>query len=139
MTEVLTALMISLLFGIGVYMILYRDLIKIIIGFSFIGHSVNLTIVTSGIFTGTLVPILKTTINEHADFIFTDDFAGGYLAPIINGITENNLFVDPLTQALVLTAIVIGFATTAILLTLAYRINEEYGTTDVDELRRLWG
>ena len=139
MTEVLTALTISLLFGIGVYMILRRDLIKIIIGFSLIGHAVNLTIVTSGIFTGTLVPILKETINEQAGFIFTDDFAGGYLSPIINGVTENGLFVDPLTQALVLTAIVISFATTAILLTLAYRINEEYGTTDVDELRRLWG
>jgi len=139
MTEVLTALMISLLFGIGVYMVLHRDLIKIIIGFSFIGHAVNLTIVTSGIFTGTLVPILKDVINENADFIFTDDFLNGYLAPIIKGVTENNMFVDPLTQALVLTAIVIGFATTAIMLTLAYRINEEYGTTDVDELRRLRG
>jgi len=139
MTEVLTALTISLLFGIGIYMILYRDLIKIIVGFSLIGHAVNLTIVTSGIFTGTLVPIIKETINENADFIFSDDFINGYLAPIINGSTENGLFVDPLTQALVLTAIVISFATTAILLTLAYRINEEYGTTDVDELRRLWG
>jgi Multisubunit Na+/H+ antiporter, MnhC subunit len=139
MTEVLTALMISLLFGIGVYMILHRDLIKIIIGFSFIGHAVNLTIVTSGLFTGTLVPILKDVINEHAVFIFTDDFANGYLTPIIHGVTDNNLFVDPLTQALVLTAIVISFATTAILLTLAYRINEEFGSTDVDELRRLRG
>jgi len=139
MTEVLTALTISLLFGIGVYMILRRDLIKTIVGFSIIGHAVNLTIVTSGIFTGTLVPILKNVINENARFIFEDDFAGGILSPLVMGVTEDGLYVDPLTQALVLTAIVISFATTAILLTLAYRINEEYGTTDVDELRRLRG
>ncbi|MCL2549408.1 MAG: NADH-quinone oxidoreductase subunit K [Methanimicrococcus sp.] len=139
MTEVFTALTISLLFGIGIYMILRRDIIKIAIGFSLISHSINLTIVTSGIFTGTLVPILTNTINEHADFIFTDDFAGGVLSPIVTGVTENSNYADPLTQALVLTAIVISFATTAVLLTLAYRINEEYGTTDVDELRRLYG
>ena len=139
MTEVLTALTISLLFGIGVYMILRRDIIKIAIGFSLVSHAVNLTIVTSGIFTGALVSILTDSINEHAGFIFTDNFAGGILAPIVTGITENSNYADPLTQALVLTAIVISFATTAILLTLAYRINEEYGTTDVDELRRLHG
>jgi multicomponent Na+:H+ antiporter subunit C len=45
--------------------------------------------------------------------------------------------VDPLVQALVLTAIVIGLATTAFVLTLCYRVNEEYGTVDVQELRRL--
>ena len=139
MTEVFTALAISLVFGIGVYMILRRDIMKIAVGFSLISHAINLTIVTSGIFTGTLVPILTETINEHAGFIFTDDFANGILAPIVTGFTEDGLFVDPLTQALVLTAIVISFATTAILLTLAYRISEEYGTTDVDELRRLQG
>lgn len=139
MTEVLTALTISLLFGIGVYMILRRDILKIAVGFSMISHSINLTIVTSGIFTGTLVPILTEVINENAGFIFSDSIIGGILAPIITGITENGDYADPLTQALVLTAIVISFATTAILLTLAYRINEEYGTTDVDELRRLHG
>jgi multicomponent Na+:H+ antiporter subunit C len=42
-------------------------------------------------------------------------------------------------QALVLTAIVISLATTAFILILAYRIYEEYGTTDIKELRRLWG
>lgn len=139
MIEVLTALTISIIFGIGIYMILRRDIMKIAVGFGLISHSINLTIVTSGIFSGTLVPILTEAINEHVTFIFEDDFANGILAPIINGFTENSLYVDPLTQALVLTAIVISFATTAILLTLAYRINEEYGTTDVDELRRLHG
>jgi len=63
--------------------------------------------------------------------------AAGVIGPITS---EPYLeFADPLVQALVLTAIVIGLATTAFILTLAYRIYEEYGTTDVQELRRLWG
>jgi len=112
---------------------------KIVLGFNLISHAVNLTIVTSGILTGTLVPILEKTINENAEFIFTDDLANGAFAPIVSGFTENYNYADPLTQALVLTAIVISFATTAIFLTVAYRISEEYGTTDIDELRRLRG
>ncbi|WNY27747.1 NADH-quinone oxidoreductase subunit K [Methanolapillus ohkumae] len=139
MTNVWMALTISLLFGIGIYLILRRDIIKIAIGFGLISHSINLTIVTSGILNGTLVPILMSTINKYAYFVFSDDYENGILAPIVLGYSEDYLFTDPLTQALVLTAIVISFATTAIFLTLAYRISEEYGTTDVDELRRLRG
>jgi len=139
MTEIIMALTISILFGIGIYMILKRDIIKIAIGFNFISHSINLVLVTSGVLTGTLVPILADAMNENGGFIFTDDYANATLAPIITDAAKNSAFTDPLTQALVLTAIVISFATTAVLLTLAYRINEEYGTTDVDELRRLRG
>jgi len=139
MTEIITALTISILFGIGIYMILKRDLIKIAIGFNLISHSINLMIVTSGVLTGTLVPIFADAASKSGGFIFTDDYANATLAPILTDAAEKSAFTDPLTQALVLTAIVISFATTAILLTLAYRINEEYGTTDVDELRRLRG
>ncbi|MDV0446782.1 Na(+)/H(+) antiporter subunit C1 [Methanosarcinaceae archaeon Ag5] len=139
MTNVWLALTISVLFGIGVYLILRRDIVKIAMGFGLMSHAINLTIVSSGVLNGTLVPILMSTINEHARFVFRDDYGEGILAPIVEGISEDYLFTDPLTQALVLTAIVISFATTAIFLTLAYRIGEEYGTTDVDELRRLRG
>jgi len=139
MTEIATALTISILFGMGIYMILKRDIIKIAIGFNLISHSINLMIVTSGVLTGTLVPILTDAMNESSGFIFMDDYTNAALAPIITDAAKDSVFTDPLTQALVLTAIVISFATTAVLLTLAYRINEEYGTTDVDELRRLRG
>jgi multicomponent Na+:H+ antiporter subunit C len=55
---------------------------------------------------------------------------GGFdgLAPVGGGTT------DPLVQALVLTAIVIGFGTTALALVLTYRVYEEHGTIDVEEL-----
>lgn len=52
---------------------------------------------------------------------------GGF-APVGGGTT------DPVVQALVLTAIVIGFGTTALALVLTYRVYEEHGTIDVEEL-----
>jgi multicomponent Na+:H+ antiporter subunit C len=141
MNNVMLALTVSLLFGIGTFLILRRDMMKVIIGFGIVSHAINLYIVASGVFSeGTLVPILEHHQAVHGldqGLIVADNLATGVIGPITtNPYTE---FVDPLVQALVLTAIVIGLATTAFILTLAYRIYEEYGTTDVQELRRLWG
>ncbi len=47
--------------------------------------------------------------------------------------------VDPLPQALVLTAIVIGLAVTALIAALAMRVYEKYGTFDITKIRRLKG
>jgi multicomponent Na+:H+ antiporter subunit C len=47
--------------------------------------------------------------------------------------------VDPLPQALVLTAIVISLATTAFVIAVAIRIYEKYGTFDITKIRRLKG
>jgi multicomponent Na+:H+ antiporter subunit C len=47
--------------------------------------------------------------------------------------------VDPLPQALVLTAIVIGLAVTALIAAIAIRIYEKYGTFDITQIRRLKG
>jgi multicomponent Na+:H+ antiporter subunit C len=47
--------------------------------------------------------------------------------------------VDPLPQALVLTSIVIGLAVTALLVAIAIRIYEKYGTFDITKIRRLKG
>jgi len=103
------------LFLIGLYGVLVkRNLIKIIIGL---------------------------IIMEYATFLF---FAVvGYrkeaAAPIISRGFQNFLFVDPLSQALVLTAIVIGLATTALIVSIAIRIYEKYGTLDIREIRNLKG
>lgn len=48
-------------------------------------------------------------------------------------------FVDPLPQALVLTAIVIGLATTALLVAIAVRVYQKYGTFDIEKIRKLKG
>jgi len=61
-------------------------------------------------------------------------------APIVTkNLPENTIFVDPLPQAMVLTAIVIGLATSAMLLTIAIRIYKKYGTFDIRKINNLRG
>ncbi len=139
MNNTLLSITIALLFGIGTFLLLRRDIIKVIIGLSVLSHAVNVLIVSTGVFDGTKPPILTGEhVVEVSRPIFNDDLASGVLAPVVSA-GEQVQFVDPLVQALVLTAIVISLATTAFILILAYRIYEEYGTTDIRELRRLWG
>jgi len=104
-----------LLFLIGLYaVVLKRNLIKIVIGFSLMEYGVNLFFALAG-------------------------FKQGALAPIITDTAAARNFVDPLPQALVLTSIVIGLATTALMLAFVMRIYEKYKTFDITEIRRLKG
>ncbi len=140
MNSTFLSLTIALLFGIGTFLILRRDIVKVIIGLGILSHAVNVLIVSTGIFDGTRVPILPGSHNDAGTTgsVFNDNLAEGILSPVVQAGTHMD-YVDPLVQALVLTAIVISLATTAFILILAYRIHEEYGTTDIRELRRLWG
>ena len=81
------------LFAIGTYLLLQRKLSRVIVGLGLLGHGANVLFVNSG---------------------------RRGLPPII-GQGNPREFADPLPQSLVLTAIVIGFGTTALLLALAYR------------------
>lgn len=60
-------------------------------------------------------------------------------SPILSSDVEIVNMVDPLPQALVLTAIVIGLATTALLVALAMRIYEKYKTFDITKIKELRG
>ena len=60
-------------------------------------------------------------------------------APIFSSVTDITNMVDPLPHALVLTAIVIGLATTALLIAIAMRIYEKYETFDITKIRELRG
>ena len=60
-------------------------------------------------------------------------------APIFSPESKISNMVDPLPHALVLTAIVIGLATTALLVGIAMRIYEKYGTFDITKIRELRG
>lgn len=91
--SVLLAATAALLFAIGTYLLLQRKLSRIIIGLSLISHGANMLIMTSG---------------------------DRGLPPLI-GSADPDEMADPLPQALVLTAIVITFGVTALLLALAYR------------------
>jgi multicomponent Na+:H+ antiporter subunit C len=90
---VLLAATAATLFGLGTYLVLQRKLSRIIIGIALLGHGANILMVTSG--------------NRGN-------------APIIGNGPDAEL-ADPLPQALALTAIVISFGVTALLLALAYR------------------
>lgn len=98
---------VGILFAVGTYLILSRTMLRIILGTSVVGHGVNLLILTMG--------GLKT---------------GG---PPLLGFKELS-FTDPLPQALILTAIVINFATTALFLVLSYRAYKVLGTDDAEQL-----
>jgi multicomponent Na+:H+ antiporter subunit C len=68
-------------------------------------------------------------------FIISIGFVYDGVAPIISSTSEAGLlFVDPLPQALVLTAIVIGVGTTALALAIAKRIHDQYDTFELDEM-----
>ena len=108
MTQVVLAVALGALATVGTFLLLRRDVVRVVWGVVILGQTANVYLVTMGGLTGT-APIL-----EH----------GGETA----GVT------DPLVQALVLTAIVIGFGTTAFALVLTYRLYQEHGTLDLREL-----
>jgi len=103
------------LFCVGLYCVLRkRNIIKIIIGLAIIEYAVNLFFILAGYRTNGRAPILAKD------------------QEVLN-------MVDPLSQAVVLTTIVIGMAVTVVAVSLAIRIYEKYGTFDITKIRRLRG
>ncbi|MEA3290765.1 MAG: NADH-quinone oxidoreductase subunit K [Pseudomonadota bacterium] len=62
-------------------------------------------------------------------------YRGGAVAPIVTEATAGQSMVDPVPQALVLTAIVIGVGVQALVLAIAIRVQRAYGTLDLREIR----
>ncbi|MFP5519733.1 MAG: sodium:proton antiporter [Bdellovibrionia bacterium] len=108
----LMSLLIGALFGVGFFLMLRRTLFKVAMGIALIGHAVNLFILTVG----------GLTEGKSA----------------IMGASETTLSAinaDPLPQALILTAIVIGFGMQAFLVVLIRNANKYAGTTDIYALK----
>jgi len=103
--ELLMALAIGTLFGAGLYLCLRRRTIQVVLGFALLGHAVNLLILSMGGLRHGQPPLVSAAATGYA---------------------------DPLVQALILTAIVIGFGVTAFLLVLAYRSYQETGSDEVN-------
>lgn len=108
--ELLISILTGILFAAGIYLILSRRLLPVILGTNLLTYSALLFLITSGKLKRGNPPILT------------------------EGITNYN-YVDPLPQALILTAIVINFAVTAYCLVLAYRTYQDTGTDDLENLR----
>jgi len=98
------ALLIAVLAGTGTYLVMHRTLTRIILGLGLLANAINLLILSSG--------------------------DGPGVAPIIG---EDGDFTDPVPQALVLTAIVIGFGVTSFLLAMAYRAWTISGSDEVED------
>ena len=111
--EVLLAVAAGVLYASGTYLMLRRRLAQLIIGLGLLSNGTNLLIFTAGGLTRARPPVVP----EGAERL---------VAP----------YADPVPQALVLTAIVIGFGLLAFSLVLVHRVHETTGTDDVDEVGR---
>lgn len=85
--------------------------------------------------------VISLSIMEFSSFLFFAliGFIDGGVAPIVNPSDPVKIYVDPLPQALVLTAIVIGLATTAMLMAVVIRLYRKYKTFDIREINNLRG
>ena len=100
----------------GLYIVISRDhLVKKIMGLNIFQVSVIMLYVTMGKITGGTAPILQAQGNESGEVIYS----------------------NPLPHVLMLTAIVVGVATTALGLALVVRIQLAYGTVEEDEIVRM--
>jgi len=97
---------IAVLFAAGFDLLMQRSLIRIVIGFTLLGHGANLVLLLAGGRAGT---------------------------PPLLGATGPGRMVDPFPQAMALTAIVITFGVTAFLLALAYRSRQLRGDDEVPD------
>ena len=109
--SLLYALVAAGLFGCGLYMVLSRNVVRLLLGLSLLTSAVNLVLFQTGRYRSAQPPIIPDGADRLTDA------------------------ADPLPQALVLTAIVIGFALTVVLAALALRAWRAHGSLRSDEVR----
>ena len=106
-----------LLLIIGIYgMLTKKNLIKIVIGFSIVDTGVHIIIVSIGYLRGKTAPIIDAGVD------------------IKNAV---NSVVDPIPSALVLTAIVIGLAVTALMLSFVIKLYQKNRSLSIDDYQEL--
>ena len=111
--EALLALASGVLYAAGIYLIMRRRLAQLIIGLGLLSNGTNVLIFTAGGLTRAHPPVVPD-----------------------GAVALEQPYADPVPQALVLTAIVIGFGLLAFSLVLAHRVHSTLGTDDVDEVGR---
>jgi multicomponent Na+:H+ antiporter subunit C len=104
--KLIFALSASILFGTGAYLLLNRDLVRMVVGVMLVSQAATLTLVASGLTRGVapIYPLGRKPVS------------------------------DPLSQAMALTAIVIGLAVTALLLVLVLRVVVAFRSRELDEV-----
>jgi len=107
--ELLTALAVGLLFGIGIFQLQRRNVIRSVMGMIILATAVNLFLLSTGAYSG--------------------------ISPAY--VNETQVRSDALPQALILTAIVISMGGTAFVLSVLYVIAARYRTSDMEKIDRL--
>ena len=76
---------------------------------------------------------------ETAIFLFfvSIGYVEGRLAPIIDPATGDQMFINPLPSAMILTGIVVTVSITAFALGLVVKIHDAYGTIELDEINKI--
>jgi multicomponent Na+:H+ antiporter subunit C len=109
--ELLTALAVGALFGIAVFQMLRRNVIRSAIGLILLGAANNLFLLTTGAYQG-IVAAYASAVGQRS---------------------------DALPQALILTAIVISMGGISLVLSMLYVLSARYQTSDLDEVNELRG
>ncbi len=109
--ELLLAVLIGVLYASGVYMMLRRSMVKLLIGILLLGNGANMLIFLLGRITKGKPPVISPDAKT-----FTD------------------IYADPVPQALILTAIVISFGLTAFAIVLLKRVYVLVNSDDLDDL-----
>ncbi|MBI1940143.1 MAG: Na+/H+ antiporter subunit C [Acidobacteria bacterium] len=110
--ETLMAFVIGALYAAGIYLLMRRSIVKLVLGLAILGNAANLLIFTAGRLTRAHPPLV----------------AEGATRPL-------GPFADPVPQALILTAIVIGFGVLAFALVLVHRANQMVGSDDLNNMK----
>jgi multicomponent Na+:H+ antiporter subunit C len=100
-------LVISVVFASGTFLLLQRDLTRVVVGIILVSNSAVLFIIAAGLTRG---------------------------EPPIYPLSEGVSVSDPLVQAMALTALIIGFAVAALLLAMVYRLYTSHHTVDLEEI-----
>lgn len=110
--ELILAILVGTLYTAGVYLLLRRSMLKFVIGVILISNATNLLV------------------------FMASEPVGGNPVFVTEEATETAAMADPLPQALLLTAVVIGLGITAYTLALKYKFFESTGTYDLDVLEK---
>jgi multicomponent Na+:H+ antiporter subunit C len=101
------ALAVSVVFASGTFLLLQRDLVRVVVGIVLVSNSAVLFIISAGLTSG-----------------------GAPIYPLEGAGSVS----DPLVQAMALTALVIGFGVAALLLAMVYRLYTAHRTVDTEEI-----
>lgn len=109
--ELLLVLLIGVLYSAGVYLVLRRSMVRLLLGIMLLGNATNLLIFLFGNITKGKPPIIKADLKVFED-----------------------IYADPVPQALILTAIVISFGLTSFAIVLLKRVYALINSDDLDDL-----